>query len=366
MADYAANRSAGRMTAPTPPIEVMALPGAVRIVSPELFSRGDEAIVPRLFERLLAVKAVEALEVDRGRGVVIVTCGSPSLPASELLSQLAAATRSDRACGWGAPPREIDLRTIPGRVTRIERHRHARWGLTTIFSVGAGLRTSYSKFIRRATGNSPGGNSPGENPTVSNGSAGACVVLPGGLTVHFQPQQAISGATEPHGALGDPGAFHRMTEVDAGGELSRGNGARQVVVAQGIRRLAHLTAAGGCFVMSFVGLVTPGVPTVPFVLATSYFLVRSSPTLDDRLRRSRLFGQMVRDWEAYGGMRRSTKTKIIVLTLAIVVVTILIADPSLPLLAVITVMGTLGVGLILQFRTVAEESPDSLAAFAPA
>ena len=41
-----------------------------------------------------------------------------------------------------------------------------------------------------------------------------------------------------------------------------------------VYRLGNLAAAGGRFVMSGVGLVTPGIPTVPFVLATSYFLAK--------------------------------------------------------------------------------------------
>ena len=111
--------------------------------------------------------------------------------------------------------------------------------------------------------------------------------------------------------------------------------------------------------MSFVGLVTPGVPTVPFVLATSYFLVRSSPALDARLKRSRLFGPMLRDWEAYGGIRRETKIKIVVLTIGIMAVTLLIVGPSLPILLVAGTMGTLGTVALLRLPTVPADAPDS-------
>jgi uncharacterized membrane protein YbaN (DUF454 family) len=250
----------------------------------------------------------------------------------------------------------MDLRQIPGRVTRVERQRQAGRVVTTIVSVGTGILASYSKIVGRASGKTP----------HKNGASEDQVVRLDGLVVHFEPQLAVFEAAEPQLLVGDA----QRLDIIAGGrgaaDLDRRGVTRQVVVARGVRRLANLAAAGGCFVMSFIGLVTPGVPTVPFVLATSYFLVRSSPTLDDRLRRSRLFGQMVRDWESYGGMRASTKIKFIALTLAIVVVTIVIADPSLPLLAVIAVMGTLGTALILQFRTVAEDAPDDLTAFAPA
>ena len=43
------------------------------------------------------------------------------------------------------------------------------------------------------------------------------------------------------------------------------------------RRLMYLALAGGSFAMTLVGLVVPGIPTVPFLLTTSYYLARSSP-----------------------------------------------------------------------------------------
>ena len=35
--------------------------------------------------------------------------------------------------------------------------------------------------------------------------------------------------------------------------------------------------------MTLVGLVVPGIPTVPFLLATSFYLARSSPSMNERL-----------------------------------------------------------------------------------
>jgi uncharacterized membrane protein YbaN (DUF454 family) len=128
--------------------------------------------------------------------------------------------------------------------------------------------------------------------------------------------------------------------------------AHPITVARGFKRVLHLTAAGGCFVMSFVGLVTPGIPTVPFVLATSYFLVRSSPTLNERFRNSRLFGQMVRDWEAHGGLRRGTKRKVVWFTLCLAGVTFVFAELSLPLLLAAGTMATIGTTLVLRLPTV--------------
>ena len=80
--------------------------------------------------------------------------------------------------------------------------------------------------------------------------------------------------------------------------------------------------------MTVVGLVVPGVPTVPFLLATSYYLARSSPRLNDRLRRTAIFGPILVEWEQYHGLSRSSKAKLIALTAAIVVVTVVLSAAS--------------------------------------
>jgi uncharacterized membrane protein YbaN (DUF454 family) len=86
--------------------------------------------------------------------------------------------------------------------------------------------------------------------------------------------------------------------------------------ASGLTRLFYLTAAGGCLSGAIVGLVVPGIPTLSLGLATSYFLVRSSPKLNERLRESRAFGCLVRDFEDHGGIRSGAKSEAIILALA--------------------------------------------------
>ncbi len=101
--------------------------------------------------------------------------------------------------------------------------------------------------------------------------------------------------------------------------------------------------AGGAFTLTLVGLVVPGVPTVPFLLATSYYLARSSPALNERLRRTALFGPILREWEGHGALSLASKGKLIGLTATIVVVTVVLA-PLTPLaLSVILLVSSLSV-----------------------
>jgi uncharacterized membrane protein YbaN (DUF454 family) len=107
-------------------------------------------------------------------------------------------------------------------------------------------------------------------------------------------------------------------------------------VATGLERLLYLALAGGSFVMTLVGLIVPGIPTVPFLLATSYFLARSSEWLDNKLRESVFFGQIVREWEEHHALGSQSKARLIGLTGAIVLVAVIFAPLS-----------PLGLGLLL-------------------
>jgi len=109
---------------------------------------------------------------------------------------------------------------------------------------------------------------------------------------------------------------------------------RSEFLVRGPRRLLYLALGCGCLVMTFVGLVVPGIPTVPFLLASSYYLARSSRTLHRRLLESRLFGQVLRDWETHRGLSRSSKWKLAGVTFVAVLLTLLFA-PSSPIVVLI-------------------------------
>ncbi len=91
----------------------------------------------------------------------------------------------------------------------------------------------------------------------------------------------------------------------------------------GWKRLKYLAMAGGAFGMTLVGLVIPGVPTVPFLLATSYCLAIPSPEMDERLRRTAFVGPILQEWEGHAALSRTSKGKLIGLTVAIVAVTVI-------------------------------------------
>jgi len=59
--------------------------------------------------------------------------------------------------------------------------------------------------------------------------------------------------------------------------------------------------------LGVIGIVVPGLPTVPFVLLSAFAAARGSQRLHARLLADRRFGPMIRDWQAHGAVGRRAK-----------------------------------------------------------
>jgi len=110
------------------------------------------------------------------------------------------------------------------------------------------------------------------------------------------------------------------------------------MLVTGPKRLLYLAAGGGSVLMTIVGVIVPGIPTVPFLLSSSYFLARSSPRAHALLEATPLFGDMVREWDAHQALSRTSKRRLAVFTLVIIAVTVVLAGPSPLVLGVVSVM----------------------------
>ena len=73
-----------------------------------------------------------------------------------------------------------------------------------------------------------------------------------------------------------------------------------------IRGLWWLLAYGS-LALGLVGIVVPGLPTVPFILLSAFAAARGSARLHRWLLAHRLFGPMIRDWQAHGAVSRRAK-----------------------------------------------------------
>lgn len=77
--------------------------------------------------------------------------------------------------------------------------------------------------------------------------------------------------------------------------------------ARGLMRVLLRLLAVLSLVLAVLGVVLPGLPTTPFVLLAAWAAARSSPRLAAWLERHRLFGPMIRDWQAGGRVSRRAK-----------------------------------------------------------
>ena len=93
--------------------------------------------------------------------------------------------------------------------------------------------------------------------------------------------------------------------------------------ATGLRRVLFLAAGFASLGMAYLGALLPGLPTTPWVMLASWCFARSSPRLQSWLRRSPIFGALLRDWDEHRGIRRPVKAVAAVLIVTAVSLSIL-------------------------------------------
>lgn len=74
----------------------------------------------------------------------------------------------------------------------------------------------------------------------------------------------------------------------------------------GAKRLAYLLLAYLSLGCALLGVILPGLPTTEFVLLAAWASAKGSPRLNRWLHQHRLFGALLRDWQA-GAVARRTK-----------------------------------------------------------
>ena len=122
------------------------------------------------------------------------------------------------------------------------------------------------------------------------------------------------------------------------------------------RRIINLIVSGVFFVLAVLGMILPLLPTTPFLLLTSYFLVRSSPRLHRRLMESKVFGGFLRDWENYRGIKVHVKVMTIFLVVGVVAASLLFGGLPLGLKIFLVVLAIVGIGVVLYLPTIRSET----------
>jgi uncharacterized membrane protein YbaN (DUF454 family) len=122
------------------------------------------------------------------------------------------------------------------------------------------------------------------------------------------------------------------------------------------KRYVFLGLAGVMFVLAVLGVLLPVLPTTPFLLLTSYFLVRSSPRLNQKLLESKLFGPFLRDWARHHGVRLHVKVTAIVVTLGGVALSLIFGNLPPIGVAALLILAAIGLVVVVRLRTVKEQN----------
>lgn len=118
-----------------------------------------------------------------------------------------------------------------------------------------------------------------------------------------------------------------------------------------------LVGAGVTFTLAVFGAVLPGLPTTPFLLLTSYCLLRVSPSLNRRLLRMPVFGPMLADWQTRRGVRPGVKTKAIGLIVVVVAATLWLSPLPLLAKAGVAILAAGGVAMVASLRVLGPREP---------
>lgn len=113
-----------------------------------------------------------------------------------------------------------------------------------------------------------------------------------------------------------------------------------------MRRKTFIILGCLCVALAVVGIVVPGLPTTPLLLAASWLFYRSSTKLQEWLLSSRL-GVYIRDYQRRGGMRRTTKVMVVTLMVTMVACSIIFFIPNEVVDWIVGIAGLVGCYVVI-------------------
>ena len=125
----------------------------------------------------------------------------------------------------------------------------------------------------------------------------------------------------------------------------------------GLKQAAAVSGAVACLILAGIGFFLPVLPCTPFVLLASYLLLRCSPAMHQRLKGSRFFGRVLRDWEDRKGIRPADKVRAIMIVIAGLVLTFSVGNLSSTLRFTTLVLVLIGLFVIIRLPVARDDEP---------
>lgn len=125
----------------------------------------------------------------------------------------------------------------------------------------------------------------------------------------------------------------------------------------GLKQAAAVSGAVACLILAGIGFFLPVIPCTPFVLLASYLLLKCSPDMHRRLKGSRFFGRILRDWEDRKGIRPADKVRAIVIVIAGLILTFSVGNLSKTLRFITLILVLIGLFVIIRLPLARDEEP---------
>ena len=157
-------------------------------------------------------------------------------------------------------------------------------------------------------------------------------------------QKRIPGGWTPNTAPCDaagPGALRR---VDSLSEPKRVSSLAVAVARSRVVRGVYLVIGFVCLGFAYLSFL-PGIPTFDFVILAAFFFAKSSPRFEAWLRNHRVFGKIIRGWQAKEGFTSRTKAAASAAIALSLGASIWMLD-SLPLRVVLALVGVYAVWFV--------------------
>ena len=141
----------------------------------------------------------------------------------------------------------------------------------------------------------------------------------------------------------------------AADSLDRQPPAASLQPVHGLRRLVYLALSSLLLGLGLLGVLLPGLPTTPFLLLMSYFLIRSSPRLHAKVMQLPVVGRPVREWRERRGVRWHIKLSTSVMVLLAVGLSLFLSRLTVPMKGAILGLAACGLIVVWRLPTIRDE-----------
>jgi len=111
-------------------------------------------------------------------------------------------------------------------------------------------------------------------------------------------------------------------------------------------KLLYILLGTIALLIGITGVVVPGLPTTPFLLITAWLYLKGSEKLYNRLLRTRIIGNYIREYQNQKGMTLKQKVSSIGVMWFMITISVLFFIPDITVKIIVLIVGLIGTGVM--------------------